>query len=180
MTTSETGSAATSMIAPRPAPSPGTPSPAAPADPAWAFPRRPRGRAAGGWAAWLGIVGGGRGRGGGGARGGRGGGGGGGGDRGDLGRAGAEQPLGRRADEARPHRHPPRESAAGGRHPARQHRRHLLVGAVLQQPREQQVPGLEQGEILLVVDLPRRQQPRGLGVEQGGGQQQERPALVRV
>ena len=57
---------------------------------------------------------------------------------------------------------------------------HLLVGAVLQQPGEQQVAGLEQGEVLLVLDLAGRQQPGGLEVEQGGGDDQELGGLAEV
>jgi hypothetical protein len=101
-------------------------------------------------------------------------------DRGELGRAEAEQDLRQQLDEARFHRHPPGKPAPGGRHPARQHRGHLLVGPVLQQPCEQQVPGLEQGEILLVVDLSRGQQPRRLEVEQRCGDHEEVAGLVEV
>ena len=78
-----------------------------------------------------------------------------GGDRGELDRAQAEQDLREQLGELRLHRHPPGEPAALDRHPAREHRRDLLVGAVLQQPGEQQVPGLQQGQVLLVLDLAR-------------------------
>src|SRR5260221_638093 len=179
MTTSETGSSATSMIASRLAPSPGTPPPSAPADAAWSFPRRSRAWSSG----WGGMA------------------------RPSAGPAaarpaarpaaalpsppgappgsppggaGPESPGGGGAGEAGPRGPPPGEWGAGGRHPARQPRGHLLVGAVLQQPREQQVPGLERGEILLVVDLPRRQQPRRLEVEQGGGDHEEIAGLIQV
>ena len=68
----------------------------------------------------------------------------------------------------------------GRGHPAGQHRRDLLVGAVLQQPGEQQVPGLEQGQVLLVVDLARGQQPGRLEVEQGRRDDQEVAGLIQV
>ena len=103
-----------------------------------------------------------------------------GGYRGELHRPQAEQHLGQQVDEARFHRHPAREPPPGGRHLARQHRRDLLVGAVLQQPGEQQVPGLQQGEVLLVVDLAGGQQPGRLEVEQGSGDDEEVADLVQV
>ena len=46
-------------------------------------------------------------------------------------------------------------------------------------PGEQQVAHLKQGQVLLVVDLPGRQQSRGLEIEQGGGDHQERGGLVQ-
>ena len=55
-----------------------------------------------------------------------------------------------------------------------------LVGAVLQQPGEQQVARLEQREVLLVLDLGRRQQPGGLEVEQGRRDDQELGRLAEV
>ena len=55
------------------------------------------------------------------------------------------------------------------RQPPLEHAGHLLEGAVLQQPGEQQVARLEQGEVLLVLDVALRQQPGGLEVEQGRG-----------
>ncbi len=55
-----------------------------------------------------------------------------------------------------------------------------LVGPVLQQPGEQQVTRLEQREILLVLDLRGRQQPRGLEVEQRGRDDEELGGLAQV
>ena len=55
-----------------------------------------------------------------------------------------------------------------------------LVGAVLQQPGEQQVARLEQREVLLVLDLGGRQQPGGLQVEQGRGDDEELGRLAEV
>ena len=65
-------------------------------------------------------------------------------------------------------------------HPALEDGGDLLEGAVLQQPREQQVARLEQREVLLVLDVAVRQQPGGLEVEQGRGDQQERRGLLEV
>ncbi len=59
-------------------------------------------------------------------------------------------------------------------------RRRLLVRLVLQQPGEEQVPGLQEGEVLLVLHVGGGQQPGGLQVEQGGGDQQELAGLVEV
>ena len=56
----------------------------------------------------------------------------------------------------------------------------LLVGLVLQQPGEEEVTGLEQLEVVLVVDLGGRQQPGGLEVEEGGGDDEELAGLVEV
>ena len=56
----------------------------------------------------------------------------------------------------------------------------VLVGPVLQQPGEEQVAGLEQGQVLGVLDLPRGQQPGRFQVEQGGGDDQELAGLVQV
>ena len=56
----------------------------------------------------------------------------------------------------------------------------MLVRAVLQQPGEQQVAHLEQRQVLVVLDLPGRQQPGGLEVEQGGGDHQKRGGLLQV
>ena len=66
------------------------------------------------------------------------------------------------------------------RQPGLEHRGDLLEGAVLEQPGEQQVARLEQREVLLVLDVALRQQPGGLEVEQGGGDQEERRGLVEV
>ena len=64
--------------------------------------------------------------------------------------------------------------------PGLEHGGHLLERAVLQQPREEQVARLEQREVLLVLDVALRQQPGGLEVEQGRGDEQERRGLVQV
>ena len=56
----------------------------------------------------------------------------------------------------------------------------LLVRAVLQQPGEQQVAGLEQGEVLGVLHLGVGQQPGGLEVEQRGRDDEELRGLVEV
>ena len=61
-----------------------------------------------------------------------------------------------------------------------EHAGHLLEGAVLEQSGEQQVARLEQREVLLVLDVPLRQQAGGLEVQQGGGDQEERRGLVEV
>ena len=56
----------------------------------------------------------------------------------------------------------------------------MLERAVLQQPGEQQVAHLEQRQILVVFDLPGRQQPGGLEIEQGRGHHQKRRRLLQV
>ena len=56
----------------------------------------------------------------------------------------------------------------------------LLVGAVLQQPGEEQVAGLEQRQVLLVLDVGGRQQPGRLQVEQGRGDHEELGGLAEV
>ena len=61
-----------------------------------------------------------------------------------------------------------------------EHLRDVLERAVLQQPGEQQVAHLQQRQVLLVVDLPGRQQPGGLEVEQGRGDHQERGGLLEL
>ena len=66
------------------------------------------------------------------------------------------------------------------RQPLLEHGGDLLEGAVLQQPREEQVARLEQREVLLVLDVALRQQPGGLEVEQRGGDEQERRGLLEV
>ncbi len=65
-------------------------------------------------------------------------------------------------------------------HLSRHVRRSFLIGAVLQQPGEEQVPGLEQGEVLLVVYFPGRKQPGRLEVQQGGGHDEEVAGLVKL
>ena len=74
----------------------------------------------------------------------------------------------------------PREASRLPVQPLLEHRRDLLERAVLQQPREQQVAGLEQREVLLVLHVALRQQPGGLEVEQRRGDQQERRGLLEV
>ena len=66
------------------------------------------------------------------------------------------------------------------RHPAVEDAGDLLERLVLQQPREQQVPRLEQREVLLVLDVALRQQPGGLQVEQRRGDEQEGRGLLEV
>ena len=61
-----------------------------------------------------------------------------------------------------------------------QERRRLLVGPVLQQPREQQVAGLEQLQVVLVLHLGGRQQPGGLEVQQRRRDDEELAGLVQV
>ena len=67
-----------------------------------------------------------------------------------------------------------------GLQPLAEDLRDLLVRAVLQQPGEEQVPGLEQREVRLVLHLGGGQQPGRLEVEQGGGDDQELGGLVEV
>ena len=66
------------------------------------------------------------------------------------------------------------------RQPLLEHAGDLLERPVLQQPGEEQVARLEQREVLLVLDVALRQQPGGLEVEQGRGDQQERRGLLEV
>ena len=77
-----------------------------------------------------------------------------------------------------------RDRRAGSRpavgHPLGEGAATLLVRPVLQQPGEEQVPRLEQGQVLLVLDLGRGQQPGRLEVEQGGRDDQELAGLVEV
>ena len=75
------------------------------------------------------------------------------GDQRELGRAEAQQDLRQQPGEPWLHRYPAGEAARLRGHLAREDARDLLVGPVLQQPGEEQVPGLQQGEILLVLDL---------------------------
>ncbi len=58
-------------------------------------------------------------------------------------------------------------------------RGHLLEGLVLQQPGKKQVPGLQQRDVVVVLDLAGRQQPGGLEVQQGGGDDEELAGLVK-
>lgn len=64
--------------------------------------------------------------------------------------------------------------------PPREHVRHLLVRPVLEEPGEEEVAGLQQREVLDIVDVPARQEPGGLEVQQGGGDDQEFGGLVQV
>ena len=61
-----------------------------------------------------------------------------------------------------------------------EHLRDVLERPVLQQPGEQQVADLQQRQVLLVVDLPRRQQPGRLEIEQRRGDHQERGGLLEL
>ena len=56
----------------------------------------------------------------------------------------------------------------------------LLVGAVLQEPREEQIAGLEQGEVFLALDLAAWQQARGFQVEQSGRDDEEFGRLAEI
>ncbi len=56
----------------------------------------------------------------------------------------------------------------------------LLVGPVLQQPGEQQVARLQQGQVRLVLHVPAWKQPRRLQVQQGRRHQQEVAGLVQI
>ena len=58
--------------------------------------------------------------------------------------------------------------------------REVLEGAVLQEPGEEHVPGLDEGEVLVVLRPPLWQQPGGLEVEQGRGDEEELGGLVQV
>src|SRR5690606_33505083 len=57
--------------------------------------------------------------------------------------------------------------------PLREDARDVLVRAVLEQPGEQQVPRLQQREVLVVLDAARGQQARGLEVEERRGDDEE-------
>ncbi len=65
-------------------------------------------------------------------------------------------------------------------HPLRDHTCDVLERAVLQQPCEEQVAGLEQGEVLLVLHLGSRQQPDHLEIEQRRSDHEEARGLVEV
>ena len=58
--------------------------------------------------------------------------------------------------------------------------RHLLERAVLQQPGEQQVAGLEQGDVVGIDELALRQQAGDLQVEQGRRDDEELAGLVEL
>ena len=57
---------------------------------------------------------------------------------------------------------------------------HLLEGLVLEEPREQQIAGLQDRQVFLVLDLPRRQQPSRFEVEQGGCNHQKLSGLIEA
>ena len=58
--------------------------------------------------------------------------------------------------------------------------RDVLEGAVLQQAGEEDVAGLDEREVLLVLGAALRQQPGRLEVEQGRGDEQELGGLAQV
>src|SRR6202012_3664909 len=62
----------------------------------------------------------------------------------------------------------------------REDARDFFVGPVLQEPGEQQVTSLQQGEVFLVLDLARGQQPGRLQIEQRGRDHQEVAHLVQI
>ena len=103
-----------------------------------------------------------------------------GGDLRELGGAHAEENLRQQLGECGFHRHLPRVAGAFGGHPVGEDRGELLVGAVLQQPGEEQVTRFKQGEVVLVLDLRGRQQPRHFQVQQRGSDDEERARLVQV
>jgi len=98
----------------------------------------------------------------------------------ELQRPQADQHLGQQVRELRVEPDLARVPAAAGPHHLGEHGGDVLVGAVLQQPREEDVAGLEQGEVVLVLDLAGREQPRGLEVEQRGRDDEEFGGLVEV
>ncbi len=56
---------------------------------------------------------------------------------------------------------------------------HVLEGLVLEQPGEQEVAGFQQGDVLVVLNLARGQEPGGLEVQEGGGDHQEFAGLIQ-
>ena len=103
-------------------------------------------------------------------------------DRGDLGepfRVDAQHHFGQQLGERILQRHRTRVGAQRCGLQLGEHLRNMLERAVLQQPGEQQVADLKQRQILFVVDLPGRQQPGGLEVEQRRGNHQERRGLLK-
>src|SRR5690606_39948989 len=56
----------------------------------------------------------------------------------------------------------------------------LLGGAVLEEASEEEVAGLEELEVLLVLDVAPRQEPGGLEVEEGRGDDEELARLADV
>ena len=103
-----------------------------------------------------------------------------GGERGELLEPDADQHLGQQPGEPLLQADRPRVPPRLPRQPPSSTRGDLLEGAVLQQPGEEQVARLEQREVLLVLDVALRQQPGGLEVEQGRGDEQERRGLLEV
>ncbi len=103
-----------------------------------------------------------------------------GGEAGELLEADADQHLGQQVGE--PLLEPDRARVAPRlpRQPLLEDAGDLLVGLVLHQPGEEQVARLEQGEVLLVLDVALREQARRLEVEQGRRDQQERRGLLEV
>ena len=73
----------------------------------------------------------------------------------------------------------PRIAAAfeleGGTH----HARDLLERLVLQEPREQEVAGFQQGNVALILDFAGGQQPGRLEVEQGRGDDEEFAGFIK-
>ena len=100
--------------------------------------------------------------------------------RGELVEADADQHLGQQGREPLLEPHGPRVPPGLPRQPGLEDAGDLLERAVLEQPGEQQVARLEQGEVLLVLDVALGQQPGRLEVEQGGGDEQERRRLLQV
>ena len=92
----------------------------------------------------------------------------------------ADQHLGQQGREALLHADLARVPRRLGGEPLLEHAGDQLERAVLHEPGEQQVAGLEQREVLLVLDVALGQQPRRLEVEQGRGDQQERRRLLEV
>ena len=103
-----------------------------------------------------------------------------GGQRGETVGPDTEQHLGQQGGELRLEAHRARVAATGLGHDPGQLGSRRLVRAVLQEPGEQQVSGLEEGEVVLVLHLADGQQPRRLQVEQGGGHHQEVGGLLEV
>src|SRR5690606_7511523 len=73
-----------------------------------------------------------------------------------------------------------REPQRLGGEPLGQHAGDLFERLVLQQPREQQVARLEQGQVVLVLDLAPRQQPGCFQVEQSRRHDEELAGLVQI
>ena len=91
-----------------------------------------------------------------------------------------EHHLGQQFGVAVLQRHRPRIAAQRRGFEFGEHHRDMLERPVLQQPGEQQVPHLEQREVLLVVHLAGRQQAGRLEIQQRGRDDQERRGLVEA